>query len=123
MRILICDDDLLAASQLKTCLQQFFNKNKLRTPDIAVYPNGETLLADTKTKDIVFLDIVMPVEDGIDATRELRAIDPSAVIIIVSSIGTKEELKNAIEAGAKDFVQKPFNTTNIRRIIETRFEH
>ncbi len=118
-KILIGDDSILARKQLKDILTE------LGAVHFTEAANGREVIEKYKQEkaDIVFLDIVMPVEDGIDATRELRAIDPSAVIIIVSSIGTKEELKNAIEAGAKDFVQKPFNTTNIRRIIETRFEH
>ena len=65
----------------------------------------------------------MPVKDGIAATKEIIEHNPSAIVIIASSIGTKEQLKSAIEAGAKDFVQKPFNATNIQRVVEARFEH
>lgn len=72
--------------------------------------------------DIVFLDIVMPVKDGVAATREIMQQHPQATVIIASSIGTKEQLKNAIEAGAKDFIQKPFSANSIQRIIESRFE-
>lgn len=57
------------------------------------------------------------------ATREIMQMHPSAVIIIASSIGTKEQLKSAIEAGARDFIQKPFSKQNIQRIIESRFDH
>lgn len=72
MRILICDDDLPAAEQLQTCLQQFFSKNKLKSPDIVIYPDGESLLADQNPKDIVFLDIEMPGLSGIFVGNELK---------------------------------------------------
>ena len=73
--------------------------------------------------DIVFLDIVMPVKDGIAAVKEIKVeSDPKAVIIIVSSVGTQAQLKNAIEAGAKDFIQKPLNVEQIERVLKNYFE-
>ena len=48
--------------------------------------------------------------------------DASADIVIVSSVGTQHQLKQAIEAGAKDFVQKPLNAEQVENIIKIRFE-
>lgn len=67
---------------------------------------------------MVFLDIVMPLKDGITATKEIIAADPDATIIIVSSVGTQMQLKKAIEAGAKDFIQKPISQPQVDRLIE-----
>ena len=72
--------------------------------------------------DIIFLDIIMPIKDGIHAVQEIIAEDPTALIIIVSSVGTQQQLKSAIEAGAKDFIQKPINADQIKAIVSTRFE-
>ena len=72
--------------------------------------------------DIVFLDIVMPQKDGISAVSEICRIDPDAYIIIVSSVGTQTQLRNAIEAGARDFIQKPLNTDQIKSILSVKFE-
>lgn len=113
MRILICDDDLLAASQLKTCLQQFFYKNKLRTPDIAVYPNGETLLADTKTKDIVFLDIEMPGLSGIFVGNELKKVNNNIIIFIITSYA--EYLDEAMRFHVFRYLSKPLDKQRLFR--------
>ena len=64
----------------------------------------------------------MPVKDGNAAIREIREFDPRAEIVIVSSVGTQAQLKAAIKAGAKDFVQKPLNPKQIHSIISSRFE-
>ena len=49
-------------------------------------------------------------------------IDKDAEIIIVSSVGTQSQLRSAIEAGAKDFIQKPLNPEQLHSIITSRFE-
>lgn len=68
---------------------------------------------------MVLLDIVMPLKDGICClTKEIIAADPDATIIIVSSVGTQMQLKKAIEAGAKDFIQKPISQPQVDRLIE-----
>ena len=65
----------------------------------------------------------MPVKDGNAAIREIIDFDKNADIIIVSSVGTQSQLRAAIEAGAKDFVQKPLKTADqIQHIITSRFE-
>ena len=55
MRILICDDDTELSQQLKEILITFFRKNSLKLPEIIMYNNGEKLLKDPESKDIVFL--------------------------------------------------------------------
>ena len=116
-KILIGDDSILARKQLKDILTGFGGSNYVEAA------NGQEVIDKYKQEpaDIIFLDIVMPVKDGVTATKEIIDSDPSATIIIVSSIGTKEQLKNAIEAGAKDFIQKPFSAVNIQRVLESRF--
>lgn len=118
-KILIGDDSILARKQLKDILTRLGGVHYIEAA------NGQEAIDRYKEEpaDIVFLDIVMPVKDGIAATKEIIDHDPSAVVIIASSIGTKEQLKSAIEAGAKDFVQKPFNANNIQRVVEARFDH
>lgn len=118
VKFLIADDSILARKQLKDILTGFGGAHYIEAT------NGQEVVDKYKQEaaDIVFLDIVMPIKDGVAATKEIIDFDPSATIIIVSSIGTKEQLKNAIEAGAKDFIQKPFSAVNIQRVLESRFE-
>ena len=117
-KILICDDSILARKQLKDAILSFGKPTFIETS------NGQGAIDCYKREqpDLVFLDIVMPVKDGNAAICEIREFDPQAEIIIVSSVGTQEQLKAAIKAGAKDFVQKPLSTKQIGAIITSRFE-
>ena len=116
-KILVGDDSILARKQLKDILTEFGGTNFIEAA------NGQDAIDkyNQEHPDIVFLDIVMPVKDGIAATSEIMNANKSAIIIIVSSIGTKDQLKSAIEAGAKDFIQKPFSKDQIKQIVDARF--
>jgi len=58
--------------------------------------------------DIVTMDIVMPKRSGIDAVRGIVEIDPDACIVMCSALGQETLVMEAIQAGAKDFIVKPF---------------
>lgn len=117
-KILISDDSILARKQLKDAILSY------GTPTFIETSNGQGAIDKYKIEkpDLVFLDIVMPVKDGNAAIREIREFDPNAEIIIVSSVGTQTQLKAAIEAGAKDFIQKPLNPKQLHSVISSRFE-
>lgn len=118
VKILIGDDSILARKKLKDIILQY------GTPLFLEAKNGqETVdLYKKESPDLVFLDIVMPEKDGNTAIREIIDFDRDADIIIVSSVGTQSQLKAAIEAGAKDFIQKPVQPEIIHHIIASRFE-
>lgn len=71
------------------------------------------------TPDLVLLDIVMPEMDGTTAVEKIIASDPNATVVIVSSVGTQLQLKKAITAGAKDFIQKPIDISQVHNLIKT----
>jgi two-component system chemotaxis response regulator CheY len=72
-----------------------------------------------KTKpDIVTMDIVMPEMNGIDAVKEIRAFDPDAKIIMVSAMGQQNMVIEAIQAGARDFIIKPFQPPRIQEALK-----
>lgn len=58
--------------------------------------------------DVVMMDITMPVMDGIAAVREIRKIDAQARILMCSALGQQAMVLEAVKAGARDFVVKPF---------------
>jgi len=58
--------------------------------------------------DLVIMDITMPEMDGIAAVREIAGQDPAARIVMCSALGQQELIIAALEAGARDFVVKPF---------------
>lgn len=114
--ILVCDDSILARKQLKDAISEF-------SADITVYEgkNGQEAIDLYKehTPDLVFLDIVMPEKDGNVAVTEIMEANANAKIIIVSSVGTQNQLKAAISAGAIDFIQKPFDVEQILKLLKT----
>ena len=116
--ILIGDDSILARKQLKDVVISFGGTNILEAN------NGEVAvkLALEHKPDLIFLDLVMPVKDGITAIQEIKESFPEANIVVVSSVGTQAQLKKALESGASDFVQKPFNISLIKSILTSRFE-
>jgi len=65
--------------------------------------------------DLVTMDITMPDMDGLTALKEIRKLDPKARIIICSAMGQQPMVIDAIQAGARDFVVKPFQP---ERVIE-----
>ena len=58
--------------------------------------------------DLVMMDIVMPKRSGIDAVRTIRSEDATATIVMCSALGQETLVMEAIQAGAKDFIVKPF---------------
>ena len=66
--------------------------------------------------DLVMMDIVMPEMGGVDAVREITKFDPSAKVLMCSAMGQESLVVEAIQAGAKDFVVKPFQSS---RVLET----
>ena len=68
--------------------------------------------------DLVTLDITMPNKDGIDALKEIRAMDPKARCVMVSAMGTEDNVKQAILLGAKNFIAKPFNQEKIYGVLK-----
>lgn len=113
MKILISDDSILARKQLKDII------SSLGTPTFFEATDGQSAIDKYKeiNPDIVFLDIVMPRKDGNIAISEIMSYDPDATIVIVSSVGTQTQLKCALEAGAKDFIQKPIDRQQVLDII------
>ena len=113
--ILISDDSILARKQLKDVITSLGEGATFIDAS-----NGQEAIEKYRQTHptMAFLDIVMPVKDGIEAVKGIISEDPDADIIIVSSVGTQAQLKAAIEAGAKDFIQKPVNKSQVEAIIE-----
>ncbi len=68
--------------------------------------------------DLVTMDIIMPDMSGIDAVKEIMKIDPNAKIIMVSAMGHQTLVVEAIQAGAKDYVVKPFQPSRVLEAVQ-----
>nr|WP_144028351.1 response regulator [Paenibacillus ferrarius] len=67
--------------------------------------------------DLVTMDITMPEMDGIAALKEIKRMDPQALVIMCSAMGQQKLVVDAFHAGAKDFLVKPFNKDRIAEAI------
>jgi len=68
--------------------------------------------------DLVIMDIIMPEMGGIDAVREIVKLNPGAKILMCSSMGQQSLVVEAIQAGAKDFIVKPFQPSNVLEAVK-----
>ncbi|HXC93316.1 MAG TPA: response regulator [Geobacteraceae bacterium] len=102
--ILVVDDEVFFRGLLSDMLKQNgFNV-------IADATNGEEAVAKFRefSPALVMMDVYMPVMGGIEATREIISLDPSAKILICSGTGFDQDIDAALSAGAKGVVYKPF---------------
>ncbi|MDD5747536.1 MAG: response regulator [Actinomycetota bacterium] len=67
--------------------------------------------------DLVTMDIVMPEMDGIEAVRNIIKNDPGAKILMCSAMGQQPMVVEALEAGAKDFIIKPFQPAKVLEAV------
>ena len=71
-----------------------------------------------ETPDLVMMDIVMPIRDGIEATGEIKSANPDANVIMCTSVGQEEKMKEAVKAGADGYITKPFQKPSVMEAIE-----
>jgi len=110
-KVLIVDDAAFMRMMLKDILQ----KNNFEV--VAEAENGKAGVAAYQQykPDIVTMDITMPEMNGIDAVKAIKALDPNVKIVMVSAMGQQPMVIEAIQAGANDFIVKPFQP---ERVIE-----
>lgn len=115
--VMVVDDSLLTSRKISEMLTE------LGYEVIKVCRNGaDAVLHYPLTKpDFVTMDITMPDMDGIEATRRILDLDTNARIIMVTSHGQEQMVLDALDAGAKGYVLKPFRAdkleTTIRQIL------
>ncbi|HHU32989.1 MAG: response regulator [Zhaonellaceae bacterium] len=116
-RILIVDD----AAFMRMMIKDILTKNGYEV--VGEAENGAKAVQMYKElkPELVTMDITMPEMDGIQAVREIKKIDSSAKIIMCSAMGQQMMVMEAIQAGARDFVVKPFQQERVIQAIEKAF--
>lgn len=112
-KVLIVDD----AAFMRMMIKDILEKNGFQV--IAEANNGlkAVELYKKERPDVVTMDITMPDMDGIQAVKAIRAFDPSAKIIMCSAMGQQTMVMDAIRAGARDFIVKPFQPDRVLEAI------
>ena len=112
-RVMICDDAAFMRMMIKDILVKngyeiaAEAENGLKA--VERYPEAKP--------DLVLMDITMPEIDGIEAVRRIKALDPNANVIMCSAMGQQAMVIEAIQAGAKDFIVKPFQADRVLEAV------
>ncbi|NTW34006.1 MAG: response regulator transcription factor [Bacteroidetes bacterium] len=116
LRIMIVDDHEIFRNGLKMIINKIKNVKV-----VAEASNGKEFLEifNIKDVDIVFMDIEMPVLNGIEATKEILKQYPDVKIIALTMFNNEEYVESMIDAGVKGFLLKNINKTTLERAIET----
>lgn len=112
-RILITDDALFMRVTLKNILTQ----NGYEVVGEAQNGVEAVKLYQELKPDLVTMDITMPEMDGIAALKEIRGGDPEAKVVMCTAMGQKNMVVEAIQAGAKDFIVKPFQPERVLEAV------
>ena len=113
-RILVVDD----ASFMRSVLKDIIKSNGLASEIFEAGDGIEGVKAFQKIKpDLVTMDVNMPRADGIQALRAILKIDPQAKVIMITSVEEKHIVQDAIKLGARDYVVKPFDRSNVPLVI------
>ncbi|ANE41263.1 MULTISPECIES: chemotaxis protein CheY [Fervidobacterium] len=113
-RILVVDDAAFMRMMLKDIL------TKAGHEVVGEAANGVEAVEKYKElrPDVVTMDITMPEMNGIDAIKEIKKIDPNATVIVCSAMGQQAMVIEAIQAGAKDFIVKPFQPARVIEAVQ-----
>lgn len=111
MKIMIVDDALFMRMKLKKIIEEHGGT-------VIEASNGKEacMLYESEHPDLTFMDITMPIMNGVEALTTILQKDPQATIIMCSAIGQDSMMMDALNKGAKDFIVKPFTPQDI---IET----
>jgi two-component system chemotaxis response regulator CheY len=112
-RVLIVDD----ADFMRMMIKDILIKNGYEIAGEATDGNSALQKYKEINPDLVTMDITMPEMDGVDTVKAIIEYDPDAKIIMVSAIGQQAIVIDAIQAGAKDFIVKPFMPERVLEAI------
>ena len=118
IKVLIVDDAMF----MRNMIAEIFNGKKFGDEEFEVVAEAENgLEAVEKYKehkpDIVTMDIVMPEMTGIEALKEIMNMDSGANVIMCSALGQDSLVMEALDAGAKDFIVKPFQPEKVLDVV------
>jgi len=109
---MVVEDEKVTNELLSSTFKNFFS-------DVTSCFNGEEALAayEKSAPDVVFVDIVMSGMDGIELSRQIRKLNPTQIIIVISASNDIEKISESIEVGVNSFIQKPIDTKKIIELL------
>ena len=113
-KVLIVDD----AAFMRMMIKDILTKNGYEV--VGEAQDGAQAVEKYKelSPDLVTMDITMPEMDGITALKQIKQVDSEAKVIMCSAMGQQAMVIDAIQAGAKDFIVKPFQADRVMEAIQ-----
>ncbi len=111
--ILIVDDTAF----MRKMLRDIFEKCNFNVVGEAANGKEAVAMYEELLPDLTTMDITMPEMDGIEALKAIRKIDPAAQVVMVSALGLQDKVLNAVKAGAKNFIVKPFDEKKVIDVV------
>lgn len=117
IRIAVCDDNLEFLERESELIERWSEQSRIPV-EIFRFDNGDALIAKNNSvrMDIIFLDIIMPLQNGIDTARELRQSDPVVKIIFLTS--SPEYALESYDVKARGYLLKPVSYDKIREVLD-----
>jgi two-component system chemotaxis response regulator CheY len=114
LSVMIVDDSLIMVKKLEAIVRELGHQV------IRVCQSGEVAVRDYMEikPDVVMMDITMPGMDGIEATTKIRASNPAARVVMVTSHGQEGMVLRALDAGAAGYVLKPVTKEKLAQMID-----
>ncbi len=113
LRILVVDDALFMRNMLK----EIFDRAGYQVVGEAANGVEAVERYHELRPDLVTMDIVMPLKSGIEALQEITREDPGARVVMCSALGQEALVIEAVQAGAKDFIVKPFKEERVLDVV------
>lgn len=115
--LLVVDDEIGVRESLKMVLAKDFRMIEAETVDIALAK------VDEARPDVVLLDMIMPKSDGLVTLQRIKQIHPGCAVIILTGVNSQQLATKALDAGALDFIGKPFDVADLRQKVARALDH
>lgn len=113
LNILVVDDE----KRVCELFHEILKEEKHRVTSVT---SGEEAVKRMKREpfDVVFLDVVMPGMDGLEAFKAIKRLNPKAIVVMMTGFAVEEKIKEALRLGAIDYLTKPFDVDEILTIAQ-----
>jgi DNA-binding NtrC family response regulator len=115
--LLIVDDEIGVRESLKMVLGKDFRLIEADSVEVALAK------VEDARPDVVLLDMIMPKSDGLVVLQRIKEIHPECAVIILTGVNSQQLATKAIDAGAFDFIGKPFDVVDLRQKVARALDH
>jgi DNA-binding NtrC family response regulator len=115
--LLIVDDEIGVRESLKMVLGKDFRLIEADSVEVALAK------VEDARPDAVLLDMIMPKSDGLVVLQRIKEIHPKCAVIILTGVNSQQLADKAIDAGAFDFIGKPFDVVDLRQKVARACDH